>query len=101
MVQRSDLFHLSFYKKTHFTGSCEGMRYYITKASASDAEDAPDVLRATVYPEPYNFEHTPNEDKTSADFPFSEEGLDLACEWLNEQYESRSEYWQLCLHADL
>lgn len=101
MVRRTDLFHLSFYKKTHFTGSYGGMRYYITKARESDAEDAPDVLRAIIYPEPYNFEHTPDEDKTSRDFPFTEEGLDLACDWLNEQYEARSEYWQLCLHADL
>lgn len=101
MVQRSDLFHLSFYKKTHFTGSYQGMRYYITGAGASDEENAPDVLRATIYPEPYNYEHTPEEDKTSNDFPFTEEGLDLACEWLNEQYDARRDYWQLCQKAGL
>lgn len=93
MIERKDLFHLSFYKKKRFTGSCRGMRYLITKEKASDVEDAPDVLRAFVYPEPYNFEHTPDEDKTHSDFPFSEEGLDMACGWLNEQYENRTDFW--------
>lgn len=93
MIQRKDLFHLSFYKKAHFTGSCEGMRYYITKAKETGDEDAPDVLRAIVYPEPYSFEHTPDEDKTHADFPFTEEGLDAVCDWLNEQHESRRKLW--------
>ena len=94
MINRNDLFHLSFYKKTHFTGSFQGMRYFITKAKESVDEDASDVLRAIVYPEPYNFENTPDEDKTCADFPFTEEGLDSACDWLNEQYETRRDYWQ-------
>jgi beta-glucosidase/6-phospho-beta-glucosidase/beta-galactosidase len=93
MIERKDLFHLSFYKKTHFTGSYQGMRYYITKAKESEAEDAADVLRAIVYPEPYNFEHTPDEDKTHADFPFTEEGLDEACQWMNREYETRREFW--------
>ena len=73
MINRNDLFHLSFYKKTHFTGSFQGMRYYITKAKESGDEDAADVLRAIVYPEPYNFENTPAEEKTHADFPFTED----------------------------
>lgn len=94
MIERKDLFHLSFYKKKRFTGSYRGMRYLITRAKASGDEDAPDVLRAIVYPEPYNFEHTPDEEKTPCDFPFSEEGLDMACGWLNGQYESRADVWQ-------
>lgn len=94
MIERNDLFHLSFYKKTKFTGSFQGMRYCITAAKESDDENAADVLRAIVYPEPYSLEHTPAEDKTHADFPFAEEGLDAACRWLNEQYENRREFWQ-------
>lgn len=86
MIERKDLFHLSFYKKKRFTGSYQGMRYLIAKASGG--EGAPDMLRAIVYPEPYNFEHTPEEQKKHCDFPFSEEGLDMACDWLNEQHNS-------------
>ena len=94
MIKRTDLFHLSFYKKTHFTGSYQGMRYYITRSKESEDEDAKDMFRAIIYPEPYSFENTPEEDKTHADFPFTEEGLDLVCNWLNEQYDARREYWQ-------
>ncbi len=93
MIQRNDLFHISFYKKTHFTGSYRGMRYYITKTKESDAEDAANVLRATVFPEPYNFDTTAEEDKTHRVFDFSESGLDNVCDWLNEQYENRRDYW--------
>ena len=105
MIERSDLFHFSFYKKTHFTGSYRGMRYYITKATieseptpkqlaehANDEEPfkvTTDVMRAYCFPEPYNFENTADEDKTYADFEFSEKGLDDACEWLNKQYAAR------------
>ena len=96
MIKRGDLFHLSFYKKERFTGSFQGMRYLITKASESDASEASDVLRATTYPEPYNYEHTSSEDMTSHDFPFTEEGLDQVCDWLNEQYHAQADYWQLC-----
>ncbi len=97
MIQRSDLFHLSFYKKEPFTGSFRGMRYRISKDTASDEENAKNVLRAYVYPEPYSFSHTPDEDKISQDFPFTEEGLDKICDWLNENYTKKEDYWLLCL----
>ena len=109
MIERSDLFHFSFYKKTHFTGSYRGMRYYITKATveseptpkqlaehANDEEPfkvTTDVMRAYCFPEPYNFENTADEDNTFADFELSEKGLDDACEWLNKQYAAREDYW--------
>ena len=93
MIERKDLFHLSFYKKMRFTGSYRGMRYLITKAAESDEENAKDILRVIVYPEPYNFEHTPDEEKSHCDFPFTEEGLDEACDWLNKQHESRLDFW--------
>ncbi len=95
MIKRGDLFHLSFYKKSRFTGSCRGMRYCIAKA---DREDGAQVLRACVYPEPYNFENTPEEEKSYADFEFSEAGLDEACDWLNGQYEADSGRWQNGIH---
>lgn len=94
MIERNSLFHLSFYKKTHLTGSFQGMRYYITKAKESESDDAADILRAIVYPEPYNFENTPDKDKTHSDFPFTEEGLDAVCSWLNKQYEDHRDRWQ-------
>ncbi len=36
MIKCSDLFHLSFYKKSAYTGSIRGMRFYIEKAQEND-----------------------------------------------------------------
>ncbi|MBR1814525.1 MAG: GNAT family acetyltransferase [Lachnospiraceae bacterium] len=86
MIKRTDLLTLNFYKKEKFTGSFHGMRYRVEKTD--------DGLLATVWPEPFNFEKTPGELKTSATFPFDEEGLSLVTEYLNNQYTSREAEWK-------
>lgn len=78
MVERIDLFHLPFYKKENFTGSDRGLRFWIGKAE----KDGETVLRAVVWPEPFALKHTADDKKTSRDFPFTEEGLDLTYEWI-------------------
>ncbi|MCD8241244.1 MAG: hypothetical protein LUD73_02255 [Lachnospiraceae bacterium] len=78
MVERADLFHLPFYKKEAFTGSDRGLRFWIGKTEGN--EEA--VLRAIVWPEPFALKHTPDEQKISRDFAFSEEGLDGAYAWI-------------------
>ncbi|MBD5460351.1 MAG: hypothetical protein HDR26_05335, partial [Lachnospiraceae bacterium] len=40
-------------------------------------------LKATVWPEPFCFQVTPEEKKTGKEFPFSEEGVEEAVEWMN------------------
>ena len=90
MIKRNAILSLPFYKKNPFTGSYQGMRYRIAKVT----EDEKDVLRAFTYPEPFSFEKTADELKTHADFEFSDEGLDKACEWLNTQYEENIDKWR-------
>lgn len=49
------------------------------------------VLRATAWQGPWNYAVTPDEEKQSKDFDFTEEGLQEAIEWLNSllgQYHS-------------
>ena len=82
MIDRIDLFHLPFYKKEAFTGSDRGLRFWIGKVKVGEEEEAQDFLRAIVWPEPYALKHTPDEQKISKDFAFSEEGLDEIYEWL-------------------
>ena len=82
MMDRIDLFHLPFYKKEAFTGSDRGIRFWIGKVTVGEEEEAQDYLRVTVWPEPYAWKHTPDEQKISKDFAFSEEGLDEIYEWL-------------------
>ncbi len=79
-MERVDLFHLPFYKKESFTGSDRGVRFWIGKKEADDGAEA--VLQVIMWPEPYALKHTADEKKTEKSFPFSEEGLDLAYEWI-------------------
>ncbi len=74
MVKRTDLFHLPFYQKEAFTGSDRGLRFWIGREE--------DKLRTIVWPEPYALRYTDDSLKHVKDFPFSEEGLDLAYEWI-------------------
>lgn len=65
---------INFLKKENYTGSCNGMRFYLAK------ED--DRLKVCTYPEPWCFEATPEKDKTWNEFEFSAEGLEAALQWL-------------------
>ena len=52
-----------------------------------------DVYKRQVYhwPEPYGFDATKEELKTSRDFSFDEEGIQAGIDWLNEAYEKQYE----------
>ena len=84
MIDRIDLFHLPFYKKEAFTGSDRGLRFWIGKTDTREegAEEEKLVLRVIIWPEPFALKHTPDEQKVTRDFPFSEEGLDEIYEWI-------------------
>lgn len=72
-------------KKEPFSGSHHGMRYYLRTADVT--------LSVFLYPEPWSFERTPDEEKEQKDFPFSQEGLDAAIDWINQSYEAKRPYW--------
>ncbi|MDD6058323.1 MAG: GNAT family acetyltransferase [Clostridiales bacterium] len=91
MIQTEDILNMNFYERGKFTGSQKGMRYLIEKSK--EQEDA--VFQVIVWPGPYNFEATPDEAKTSAVFPFTLAGKQQVVDWLNEQWQSRMEEWQV------
>ena len=70
-------------KKEPFSGSHFGMRYYFC------ADDTKENFLVFVYPEPWSFSKTPDDQKTQNTFPMTEEGMDSAIDWLLEQYEAR------------
>ena len=74
------LYGTLYYEKSIFKGSYRGMNFWIQKGGE---EDTP-VLTATAWKGPYNFDST-KEEKFSKDFPFSQEGIDMADRWLTEQ----------------
>ena len=85
MIKKEAFVPMAFFKKEAYTGSRKGMRYRVKKEE--------DSFDAAVYPEPYCYEATPEEKKTKAAFPFTEEGRGQVVDWLNGQYESRKEEW--------
>ncbi|MEH2945919.1 GNAT family acetyltransferase [Sporofaciens sp. JLR.KK001] len=70
-------------KKEPFSGSHCGMRYYLTLTD--------ERLTVYLYPEPWCFEATPEDQKERNDFPFTQEGLDEAVVWMNERFEAERE----------
>lgn len=84
-VKKETFVPMAFFKKEAYTGSFKGMRYRIKKEE--------DAFEAVVYPEPYCYEATPEEKKTRATFPFTEEGRSSIVDWLNDQYASRLTEW--------
>lgn len=83
MLTRDDFLSLNFVKKEDYTGSHQGMRYMLHQETAEDEKK----LQVFIWPEPLGFEATPDEKKLSELFPFNEEGLNEAMNWMNERYE--------------
>lgn len=83
-------------KKEPFSGSHNGMRYFFR------SDESKETFSVFIYPEPWSFESTPEEDKQSASFSMTDEGMDEAIAWLFEMYESQKEKWRNaeknCMH---
>lgn len=86
MLERKTLLSLNYYKKAVFTGGAYQMLYRVEK----DGEE----LKATVWRGPWCYDISKKEDMFSEHFPFSEEGLQLAAEWINRQEKERKDYWE-------
>ena len=78
MIKKETFMPIQFFKKEAFTGSMKGMRYRVAESG--------EELEAVVYPGPYCYEVTPQEQKTRKTFPFSQEGIDQAVDWINDQF---------------
>ena len=70
-------------KKEPFSGSHCGMRYFLSVVGQHQT--------VFLYPEPWCFEATPEDQKERNDFPFTQEGLDEAVVWMNERFEAERE----------
>ncbi len=78
---------LASLKKEAFSGSHHGMRFYMKKSDEG--------LDVWVYPEPWCFEQTPEEDKIKKTFPLTASGVEEAIAWLDECFTSDQEKWEL------
>ncbi len=90
-IERSDIHHFTYFLYGEaFYGSHKGLRYRIGIEPLDNVfykkpeEREGYLIRAYAWPEPFNF--NTSKDKVFKDFPFSEEGVCEAVDWLNEQY---------------
>lgn len=75
-IVQKDVMPIPFLKKERFTGSCGPLRFIMQKEE--------DRLAAYAWKGIYCFDKTPEDEKTRGEFPFDEEGLCQAVEWLNQ-----------------
>ena len=99
-IELSGFFNLTHYEYGEaFFGSYKGMRYRLAREPLENVffvkkEDrGPATLMATVWPEPNSYACTDPLLMTSEHFEVSQEGLENAVKWINEQYESRIAEW--------
>lgn len=90
MIDEKEIMPFNFFKYGGvYSGDHCGMRYVMKRIG-----DKPDfILKATVWPGPYCEAETDDDQKTSQEFEYSEDGRIAAIEWLKEQYQSRKEQW--------
>lgn len=91
MIDKEKFRVLNYVKKEEYTGSMEGMRYMLRKKET----DGDAVLEVVLWPEPFNYNKTPEEKKQRMEFSLSDEGLSKAVDWMNEQHEQQRELWSV------
>lgn len=83
-------------KKEPFSGGHNGMRYFFR------SDESKESFSVFLYPEPWSFELTPEEEKLSRSFPLTDEGMDSAIAWMREIYEAQKDRWSSaqknCMH---
>lgn len=90
LIQRNDILSMEYLKKTAFTGCHQGMRYRLEGAAGADGVKK---LRCTIWPEPFNFYSTPEEEKETEEFMFEEDGVTQAVAWMNERLTGEQARW--------
>lgn len=92
MIERQDILSMEYLKKTEFTGCHQGMRYRLEGVTGESGKK----LRVTIWPEPFNFFMTPEEEKEHAEFTFDEDGVTDAVAWMNDRLFEERDRW---MHA--
>lgn len=87
---------LPYVNRGVYTGSYKGMRFRMCK---KETEEKGKYLETVIYPEPFSFDATSEEEKQTNEFPFTGEGFDEAVAWMNEEYEAQKERWEKAAKA--
>lgn len=84
MIDLTGIMGIPLLKKSRFTGSSGPLRYVLEKQSS---EEEGDCLAAVFWMGENCSDATPEEEKTTKRFPFTEEGLREAQAWLNSRLQ--------------
>lgn len=95
MIAYEDILNLNFYTYGQaFSGSYKGMRYKVIQLKEQKDEEGNVIseksLETYIWPEPFGFDKTADDQKIRRLFPFSEEGRRAVVDWLNEMHEKGS-----------
>ena len=93
MIEKEKFHVFNYVKKEEYCASMDDMRYMLKKKAKG--EDT--VLEVVVWPQPYCYAKTPEEQKQRKEFAFTKEGVEEAADWLNEQYEVQRPLWELSM----
>ena len=99
-IELKSFFPLSHYEYGEaYFGSYKGMRYRLAREPLENVkftpidQRSPATLMATVWPEPNSYANTDKALMTTENFEVSQEGLEQAVQWINDQYTSRESQW--------
>ena len=92
MLELRAFMPVNFLKKEKFTGSHNGMRFRMEKRDL-EGEYGP-RLGVTIWPEPYGYDATPEEEKEQQILSFDADGIAKGVDWLNEQFEGQKARWK-------
>ncbi len=97
-IDPKDLYSITHYEYgVPYSGSRGGMRFWIARNplervfGKKDAGEA--NIEVVIWKGPFAIDVT-TEEKTSKLFEFSNEGIEEAAKWLNEQYEASKDVWE-------
>lgn len=79
---------IKYLKKQPYSGSHRGMRFQLYAPKGGEG------LKVWIYGEPWCFDAAPENEKTLREFPFTQEGLEEAIQWLNTSYEENIQHWK-------
>lgn len=91
MIDKERFHIFNYIKKEEYCASMDGMRYMLKKKDTEEGQK----LEVIIWPEPYCYAKTPEENKQRIEFEFSTDGVATAADWLNEQYTLQKPLWEL------
>ena len=99
-IELDDILGFNFFQYgSPYIGECGGMHFRLARNPLENVvfnhdphKNDEELFDVTIWRGPYNYDKT-RQKKTTAQFPFTEDGRLAAVQWLNERYDERVDYW--------